>query len=69
MNEYEDKEPTEVDALLITHKYDKTCLYLTLSDFIDNSEFHKEYLELLDEMHKFMLKKSLETPDNMIPID
>ena len=59
VNDYDDKEPIEVDALMITHKYDENCLFLSLQDFVDNPEYSTEFMELLDEMHKFVLTKSL----------
>ena len=31
----EDNTLREVDALMITHKYDTICLYITIPEFID----------------------------------
>lgn len=60
IDDYDDREPLEVDALMLTHKYDENCLYISLKDYFDNPEYSNEITtELLDEMHKFILSKSL----------
>ena len=51
---YNFEEQKQIDAILITHKYDTTCVYLTLPEIYENSENTNENITLLDEIAKVL---------------
>lgn len=50
INNEEENTSREVDALILSHKYDTTCLYLTLPELYDLPEHKGEYLHVLNEI-------------------
>lgn len=48
-----------LDAIMIAHKYDQTALYLTFPEFIDYPDCYSETMDLLNEIEKYIMEKSI----------
>lgn len=52
--EDEDMKPRKIEALMISHKYDDECLYITIPEIFLTPELEDDYAFLLDEIAKVL---------------
>jgi hypothetical protein len=44
----DDSKPRKIDVVMISHKFDDDCLYLTLPEIHESTEFHSVFMPVLD---------------------
>lgn len=65
----DDSKPRKIDVIMISHKYDDDCLYLTIPEIHDSPEFHKIFMPLLDTLETNLIMNATNPPEGMFPID
>ncbi len=65
----DDSKPRKIDVIMISHKYDDDCLYLTVPEIHDSPEFHKIFMPLLDTLETNLIMNATNPPDGMFAID
>ena len=50
----EEDKPRKIDALMISHRYDDECLYVTVPEIYLTPELEDDYVFLLDEIAKVL---------------
>jgi hypothetical protein len=72
------EKPRKIDTLLISHRFDDECLYITIPEIFEGHSqalgagnstaaqkmFHKEFVLMLDEIAKLLTQNASIAPDN-----
>ena len=62
-------KPRKIDVIMISHKYDDDCLYLTIPEIFESPDLHYNFLFMLDEILKLLTANAMIVPEGMIGID
>jgi hypothetical protein len=55
----EDSEAKEIDVLMISHKFDTSCLYITLPELYEPQPISLDYGSILDEVMEQIFANSI----------
>lgn len=65
----DDRKPRKIDVIMISHKFDDDCLYLTIPEIHESSELHHIFMPLLDVIETNLILNAANLPENMYQID
>lgn len=65
----DDSKPRKIDVLMISHKFDDECLYLTIPEIYESEELHKLFMPLLDTLETNLILNATNPPEGMFAID
>ncbi len=51
-------KPRKIDCLMISHKFDDDCLYITIPEIFDTPELEEDFLFLIDEIGKLLIQNA-----------
>ena len=58
-----DGNPRKIDVIMISHRYDDDCLYITIPEIYESDDLQIEFNFMLDEILKLLTINALNVSD------